>query len=62
MNWIGHKVQPKYSVPYHIIKVESYGSSAVCQSLCPTIIGKRIVKEIHINDGCKIDLPLTDGW
>lgn len=59
MSLVGQIVETKYSM-LTMWKAELHGTAAAHIPICPTEEGKRNIKRIHIRDGRKISLPLTD--
>lgn len=55
----GRKFQPKYSLPYRIVYLKNNGRTAMCRSLLTPDRTSRSVKEVHVQDIRRLELPLT---
>lgn len=56
----GAKVQPKYSMPYRVVRVFNEGRSAICKNLCVVSTRCSMFREVSIQDLRRIAPPLTD--
>lgn len=57
----GAKIQPKYTMPYRVVRVFNQGRSAVCRNLCLVSQKCSMHREASIQDLRRISPPLTDG-
>lgn len=56
----GLKIQPKFTMPFRVIKVFNQGRSAVCKNLCMVSPKCSMYREASIQDLRRISPPLTD--
>lgn len=56
----GAKIQPKFTMPYRVVKVFNQGRSATCKNLCVVSPKCNMYREASIQDLRRVSPPLTD--